>query len=256
MAPRGKKRKRRAGPSRPPRIEAFNLRVGRYLAGKYQVEGLLGAGWEGEVYKVVEVRTGITRAAKLFFPHRNVRDRAVKLYARKLDKLRDCSLVIRYHSSEAIWHRGQRISCLISEFVEGELLCDLIERQPGGRFTAFEALHLTHALVFGLEQIHLAREYHGDIHAENVMVRRRGIGFDLKLVDFFQQDLPKADMFKEDIISVIHLLHEAVGGRERYARAPAVIKEICRGLRRDLILKRFPTAAHLRRHLEAFSWTP
>lgn len=249
-----KRRKRRPGTARPPRIEAFNLREGRYLAGKYQVEGLLGAGWEGEVYQVEEIRTGIKRAAKLFFPHRNVRDRAVKLYARKLDKLRDCSLVIRYHSSEAIWHRGQKISCLISEFVEGGLLSDLLDNQPGGRLTPFEALHLTHSLVVGLEQIHLAREYHGDIHAENVMVRRRGIGFQLKLVDFFQQDLPKADMFKEDIVSVIHLLHECVGGRERYARAPRVIKEICLGLRRDLINKRFPTAAHLRRHLEAFHW--
>jgi tRNA A-37 threonylcarbamoyl transferase component Bud32 len=247
-------RKRPVRPARPSRIEAFNLRVGRYLAGKYEVEGLLGAGWEGEVYKVVERRTGITCAAKLFFPHRNERDRSVKMYARKLDRLRDCSLVIRYHSSEALWHRGQRVSCLISEFVEGELLSDLIESQPGGRLTPFEALHLIHALTAGLEQIHLAREYHGDIHPENVMVRRRGIAFDLKLVDFFHHSLPKADMFREDIVSVIHLLHTAVGGRDRYAKAPRVIKGICRGLRRDLIARKFPTAGHLRRHLESFPW--
>lgn len=243
----GRKRK-------PEKIEAFNLREGRYLAGRYVVGSLMGAGWEGEVYKVVERRTGIPRAAKLFFPHRNEKDRAVKLYARKLERLSDCPLVIRYHSSETIWHRGQQVSCLLSEFVEGELLSDLVARQPGGRLTPFEALHLVHGLAAGLAQIHLAREYHGDIHAENVLVRRRGIWFDLKLVDFFHHRLPKADMLREDVVSVVHLLYGAVGGRERYARAPQVIKEICLGLRRDLIVRKFPTAGHLKRHLESFAW--
>jgi hypothetical protein len=36
------------------------------LAGKYVVEGLLGSGWEGEVYRVTERSTGIKRAMKLF----------------------------------------------------------------------------------------------------------------------------------------------------------------------------------------------
>ena len=173
---------------------------------------------------------------------------------RKLDRLQDCSLVIRYYSSEMIWHHGYQVSCLISEFVEGELLADLIDRQPGGRLTPFEALHLVLALARGLEQIHLAREYHGDLHPENVLVRRRGVSFDLKLVDFFHHKIPKADMIREDIVSLIHLLYGAVGGRERYAKAPKVIKDVCLGLRRDLIVRKFPTAAHLRRHLESFPW--
>ena len=58
------------------RIDAFDLAPGRVLASKYVVEAALGGGWEGEVYRVVETRTGIRRAAKLFYPHRNLRDRA------------------------------------------------------------------------------------------------------------------------------------------------------------------------------------
>ena len=55
-------------------IDSFSLQPGRQIGGKYIVDVKLGSGWEGEVYKVVESRTGINRAAKLFYPKRNVRD--------------------------------------------------------------------------------------------------------------------------------------------------------------------------------------
>ncbi|MEQ8195675.1 MAG: hypothetical protein RIB59_14415, partial [Rhodospirillales bacterium] len=58
---------------KPPKIEKFDLEPGRKIAGIYEVEEFLGGGYEGEVYKVVESRTGISRTAKLFFPHRNER---------------------------------------------------------------------------------------------------------------------------------------------------------------------------------------
>ena len=72
----------------PEKIEAFELQPGRVLTGKYVVEGLLGSGWEGEVYRVTERSTGIKRAMKLFFPKRNLKDKAVRFYATKLHRLR------------------------------------------------------------------------------------------------------------------------------------------------------------------------
>ena len=115
----------------------FALRQGRAIGRNYVVDSLLGAGWEGEVYRVLENRTGAARAAKLFFPQRNHRDRAVDFYARKLEQLRDCSLVIRYHHSELIRHRGQPTPVLISEYVEGILLEDLIAHRPGNRLPEY-----------------------------------------------------------------------------------------------------------------------
>ena len=41
------------------RIESFDFQPGRVLAGKYVIERKLGGGWEGEVYKVVEILTGV-----------------------------------------------------------------------------------------------------------------------------------------------------------------------------------------------------
>ncbi len=235
---------------RTSKIESFDFPSGRVLARKYRVEARLGAGWEGEVYKVIETRTGLPRAAKLFFPQRNLKDRAVRFYARKLDHLRKCRAVIQYHNSESIRYRGQDVTCLISEFVEGELLADFVDRQPGRRLQGFEALHLLHALAAGLEQIHNVREYHGDIHTQNVLVKREGIVFDVKLVDFYHWGAPSGRHIREDVIQLIHLLHEVVGGRARYVAQPSMVKEICRGLRRDLIGRRFPSARHLREYLE------
>lgn len=236
------------------KITAFDFKPGRVIGGKYAIEAKLGAGWEGEVYRVVEKKTGIRRAAKMFFPHRNERDRAVMFYARKLDRLRNCHIVIQYFHSETIRYRGQSITCLISEFVEGELLSRYVARHRGKRLPPFQALHLIYTLAHGLEDIHKAREYHGDIHEDNILINRKGILFEAKLVDFFHWGAPTAAHIREDVANLIRILYDAVGGKKHYATQPPEIKAICRGLRRDLIGKAFPTARHLREYLETFTW--
>jgi hypothetical protein len=241
-------------PKAASRVDSFDFPPGRVLAGKYAIERKLGGGWEGEVYKVIEIRTGLRRAAKLFKPQRNRRDRAVRFYARKLERLRDCSIVIHYHSSETIRYRGMPVTCLVSDHAGGEPLCDLVARQRGKRMTPFEALHLVHALAEGVEEIHLRGEYHGDLHDENVLVRRRGVFFELKVVDFYHWGRPTAAHLREDVVDIVRLLYDAVGGKRHYANQPPAIKKICKGLRRDLIGHAFPTASHLREHLESFSW--
>ena len=241
-------------PKAPARIDAFDLAPGRLIAAKYLVDRKLGAGWEGEVYKVIETRTGIHRAIKLFYPHRNPRDRAVTFYAKKLERLRECSIVIQYVHTETIRQRGAPITCLVSEYVDGELLNDFVRRQPGKRLSPFEALHLLYALARGLEEIHRVREYHGDLHEANVLVTRRGVFFDIKLLDFYHWGAPTAAHIRDDVADLIRVFYDAVGGRTRYANQPAEVKSICRGLRRDLIAKAFPTAHHLRTYLESFLW--
>jgi len=236
-------------------IDAFNFPPGRVIGGKYVVEAFIGGGWEGEVYRVTERKTGIPRAAKVFYPQRNARDKAVKFYAQKLNRLRKCPMIIQYHHSEVIRFRKTDVTCLISEFVEGELLSKFLARQPGKRLGAFEALHLLHATARGLEQLHQLKEYHGDIHDENILVERRGIDFEVKMVDFYHWGRTTAAALREDIIQLMQVLYDMVGGKRHYTTQPPEIRAICCGLRRDLIAKKFPTARHLREHLETFAWT-
>lgn len=238
----------------PPPITEFALAPGRVLAKKYEVVERLGGGWEGEVYRVRELMTGIDRAAKFFFPQRNVNDRAVRFYAQKLHKLRDCPILIQYLTQDRMTVSGHPVTFLVSEYVEGEVLSDFLERQPGHRLAAFEALHLLHALASGVAQIHALREYHGDLHASNVMVRRYGLGFDVRLIDLFHWGAPRPDQIQDDVMGLVEILHQSIGGRRHYAKQPPEIKGIVRGLKATLVRQRFRTAGQVRDHLEALQW--
>lgn len=232
----------------------FNLSTGQVLAGKYQVLSHLGTGWEGEVYRVRERRTGIERAAKVFYPNRNKRNVNARRYARKLHKLRNCPIMIQYVSQEEVQLKENPATAFISEFFEGEPLERYLQKQPGGRLSYFEALHLLYALVCGVEQIHRTREYHGDLHLENIMVIRRGIGFDVKLVDMYDWGRPSKMNTQDDICDMIRILYDSIGGGRFYAAQPKVFRDICCGLKRSLILKRFRTVSALKQHLETLVW--
>jgi serine/threonine protein kinase len=240
---------------RTKNLTGFDLRPGRVIGGKYVVDRLLGSGWEGEVYAVIERRTGVPRAAKLFYPKRNRKDAAADFYARKLERLRDCDLLIRYHASETVRLRGEPLTVLISEYVDGTLLEKFQNEQPGRRLTPFEALHMLHTLARGLEQIHARRDYHGDLHLGNILVKRRGIHFEVKLVDLYDLGRPSATNIRDDVVDLVHVFHEILGGRKWYAKQSPEIKWICGGLKRSLITRRFPTARHLREHLDSFTWS-
>ena len=233
---------------------SFNLRKGRVIANKYEVVQLLGSGWEGEVYKVVELFTGIERAAKLFYPNRNPKDNTAKYYAKKLHKLKDCPILIHYHTQEKITFKGTPTTILISEYIEGPLLSDYVDSLYGKRLASHEALRFLYTLVKGVETIHNANEYHGDLHADNIIVCKHGISIDLKFVDLFSISQSKRDNRKQDILFIIHVFYEILGGAKHYSKQPDVVKNICCGLKVGLIEKKFKTISHLRSHLEAINW--
>jgi len=235
-------------------VDQFCFVSGRILARKYEVIELLGAGWEGEVYLVREVNTGIEHAAKFFFPQRNQNNRNLVQYARKLHKLRHCPIIIQYHAQDTIIFQGQPISFLVSDYVEGQILSDFLLAQPGKRLDAFQGLHLLHSLATGIENIHHMGEYHGDLHTDNIIVKRQGIGFDVKLLDFYDWKMSKRSIIKDDVVDLVRIFYDAIGGQKFYAKQPIVAKSIICGLKKNLILNKFQTAGQLREHLETMSW--
>jgi serine/threonine protein kinase len=237
-----------------PVIDSFQLATGRILVGKYEVIELLGAGWEGEVYLVRELHTDIMRTAKFFFPQRNQQNKALLFYAKKLHKLQQCPVIIQYSTQEKMPYRRYPVSFLISEYVEGELLSAFLNRQSGKKLTIFPALHLLHALTVGIEGIHAAGEYHGDLHSDNVIVQRFGLEFDLKLLDLFHWGSSSAINRRADVCDIIRIFYDALGGKKTYAKLPAEIKAIICGLKKNLILKKFKRASELRIHLETMEF--
>src|SRR3954447_2038574 len=201
---------------RPSKVKRFDFPPGRVLAGKYQVERLLGTGWEGEVYAIVERTTGIRRAAKFYYPHRDPMGKAAITYARKLDALRHCPILMQYHHQEIAYVRKKKVVVVISELVEGQKLSEFLKTQPGGALSAFEALHVLYVLARGIAPIHARGEYHGDIHDDNIMIRRQGISFDVKLLDFFDLGAPARSKIRKDVLNLVEVFHATVGGRKHY----------------------------------------
>jgi tRNA A-37 threonylcarbamoyl transferase component Bud32 len=239
-------------PSKKPR--RFDFPPGKSVAGKYEIESLLGSGWEGEVYRIVERSTGIRRAAKFYYPHRDPTGKAAIAYARKLDALRHCPILMQYHHQEIAYVRRRKVTVVISELVEGQKLSEFLASQPGHRLSTFEALHVLHVLAKGIAPIHARGEYHGDIHDDNIMIRRQGIDFEVKLLDFFDLGKPTKAKIYKDVLNLVEVFHTIVGGRARYADQPKVVKEIIRGLKDSLILERFTSAGDIQRHLETLEW--
>lgn len=240
--------------AKAPRISSFKLLAGTLLAGKYEVVLRLGSGWEGEVYLVRECGTRIERTVKIFFPRRNLGNRALRFYARKLHKLRHCPIVIQYHTRDTFVFNGLPVSFLVSEFVEGELLSDFLKRQSGRRLNPFQGVHLLHALAVGIELIHNVGEYHGDLHTDNVIVLRHGLGFELKLLDMFSWGSPNAENIQHDVFDLIRIFYDALGGQRWYRRQPQEVKDICKGLKRSLIAREFRSAGQLCQYLEMMEW--
>jgi serine/threonine protein kinase len=232
----------------------FDFPPGRTVAGKYVIERPLGSGWEGEVYVITEKSTGIRRAAKFYYPHRDPMGKAAIAYARKLDALRHCPILMQYHHQEIASVKRKKVTVVISELVEGEKLSEFLHRQPRHKLSTFEALHVLHTLARGIAPIHARGEYHGDIHDDNIMIRRQGIGFDVKLLDFFDLGKPTRSKIHKDVLNLVEVFHITVGGRENYARQPEVVKNIIRGLKDSLILERFQSAGDIQRHLEGLEW--
>jgi len=233
----------------------FDFPAGRYIAGKYQIEEMLGSGYEGEVYRIVERSTGIRRAAKFYYPHRDPTGKAAIAYARKLDALRHCPILLQYHHQETAYVRRSKVTVVISELVEGKKLSEFLYQQAGHRLSVFEALHVLHVLAKGIAPIHARGEYHGDIHDDNIMIRRQGIGFDVKLLDFFDLGKPSRSKIHKDVLNLIEVFLALVGGRSKYSSQPKVIKDIIRGQKDSLILERFSSAGDIQRHLETLQWS-
>ena len=83
---------------------------------------------------------------------------------------------------------------------------------------------------------------------------RRGVFFQLRTIDFHEWGRSAAVERRADILAIVRLLYDLIGGRSHYKTQPQAIRDVCMGLRSDLILNKFPTIFHLRAHLETFEW--
>lgn len=236
-------------------IHEFDLSKGQKIGDKYQVLSKLGSGFEGEVYKVIEVLTKSERAIKVFYPKRNADFKVSLINAQKLNKLAPCPIVMDYHFHEILEIDGQKVACLVCEYIEGKILGEFVNKQKNKRLSIFPSIHLLYSIVCGLEDIHQMGEYHGDLHTDNIIIKHFGLEFQVKIIDFHHWGDSKKVNREEDIIKTIRIFYDILGGSKIYNSLPPSIKYIICGLKRNLILSRFKTVSHLRSHLEQMDWS-
>jgi tRNA A-37 threonylcarbamoyl transferase component Bud32 len=232
----------------------YDLQPGKTLGRNYFIVEFLGAGWEGEVYKVEERRTGVLRAAKVFYEGRRLSKVQMQRYAKKLQRLRRCPIITQYHHRDVARVGRETVEILVSELADGEMLSKFLNRHRGKRLSTFEALHLLHALAVGMEPIHYLGDYHGDIHSDNILVKRAGIRFEVHLLDFFDLGRSTREKIQYDVIDLVSLLYETIGGQDGYTRAGNEIRQIVNGRKHSLISNKFKTAGQLRIALENMEW--
>jgi serine/threonine protein kinase len=156
-------------------LDYTNLQPNTLLKNKYQVEGPLGKGGFGRVYKVIDTFGDVTRALKIITTDRSSTFERMKQEYRTLANLPEHPSVVRVFDGDFL--EGDRVPFLVMEFVEGANIADLIAAK---KLSVTEAHQLGIGVAEGLAHLHRHRVTHGDIKPANLMWASKAV----KIVDF------------------------------------------------------------------------
>ena len=156
--------------------------VGQVIADRYHVTKKLGEGGMGQVYLAEHVKMGRRSAIKVMNPSMVHDPDAVARFNREASN----ASRITHPNVCAIYDFGETSDGLIylaMEFIEGEPLTDLLERE--GALPVPRAVTIFLQVAEALQAAHDLRIVHRDLKPDNVMLTRRKDGADVvKVVDF------------------------------------------------------------------------
>lgn len=143
---------------------------GQLFARRYRIEGLIGAGASGAVYRAHDTRMGQDVALKLLHPER-LRSEAAR---RRLLAEALLTRNIRHRNVVAVFDADEAdgVAYMVMELLEGQSL----RTWANGRLAAAspctmaEAVAVVEAILDGLEAAHAANVIHRDLKPENVQV--------------------------------------------------------------------------------------
>jgi len=149
----------------------------RVIAGKYRVQGKIGQGGMGIVYKAEDIRLKRTVALKFLPPHLVASE---ELKERFLVEAQAAAALS--HPNICVIHEvvedASNQSFIAMEYVHGETLRDKIKSGP---LEAEEALDVAIQVASGLSEAHRKGVIHRDIKSANIMVTEEG---QAKIMDF------------------------------------------------------------------------
>jgi serine/threonine-protein kinase len=153
---------------------------GERVLGRYVIEGLLGEGGMGKVYRAHHATLGLAVAVKVM--HRQERPDLVERFEREAQLMSR----VQHPNVVRVLDYGlldDGAPCLVMEVLEGESLETRLVRRVSLPWR--EALSLERGLLEGLGAIHAAGVVHRDLKPSNVFLARGDQGSEvLKLIDF------------------------------------------------------------------------
>lgn len=140
----------------------------------YRLDGLLGEGTFGTVYRAVDIRDRSVVAVKVFDRgDAQVMLSTLRAEARAMRAIEDPNCVRVLDVIE------QDPPALVSEYVDGATLRAVLN--SAGRLTGRQALDVVRGALRGLDAVHRAGLRHGDVKPDNILIDRSGVS---RLIDF------------------------------------------------------------------------
>jgi hypothetical protein len=172
----------------PPRLvdpdSGVSLSVGRVLRERYVIQGRLGTGGKGAVFKALDrYRSALPDAqqhvALKVLHSGSVSEEMISNLRRELH----CGQVLSHRNVVNVFEldRDGDVIFFTMELLEGELLSDLIERMRPAAMQRLQAWQIIRQLGAGLEHAHERGIVHGDLKPRNLFVTCKG---ELRILDF------------------------------------------------------------------------
>jgi serine/threonine protein kinase len=192
------------------------LRIGDIIDHRYQLTRPLGMRGAAEMWEAEHRLAGRKVTLKVLAGDTDPvgRDRLVA-EARVAAEIGHPSIVEVYDVGIA----ESGLAYLVTELLRGETLADIVSRQ--GAMQAADACQVVMHVLGGLQAAHAANVVHGDLRADDVILRKGRNGqLVVKMLDFGRSPAPGKPEVQVDIQAVGSILYELLTGRSSRQGAP------------------------------------
>jgi eukaryotic-like serine/threonine-protein kinase len=152
------------------------LVTGEVLAERYRIDGFLGCGGAGGVWRADDLRLRRAVAVKLLLPRPDQSWEVIRAKAATVACLHHPNVVTFYDAGMA----GDR-AFMVTELVDGPDLAELLDAEPDGRADLALVVEIARQVSAAIRAAHAAGVVHGDIKPGNLLVTRDGT---VKVGDF------------------------------------------------------------------------
>ncbi len=209
----------------------MQLEIGQEVDG-YLIQGVIGRGGMGIVYKAEDVALSREVALKVINPSMSRDEAFVRRFqseARTLAKINSPNIVAIH-----AFRKTEHGLFIVMEYVDGG---DLSDRMQEGVLSLSRTLSIIKQLLRAFQDAHSAGVVHRDIKPPNIMISRQG---EVKVTDFGLAKMSQADMTKtmtQGIIGTLYYMSpEQIQGEEVDQRSDlwslgVVFYELLTGLR-------------------------